>query len=177
MQKIRAASLALAFSLAWVLPGAEPAPPKIDKAKWEQFLRYAEGYAPAVKFDISDPTPSSIPGYFQVIVHLSNGDNRLDRDYYVAADGQSIVNGTLWDLRQAPFADNLKKLPTDGYSFGPADAPISIIVFSDFQCPFCSELAKTMRGEIPKKYGTKVRVIFKDFPLIAKQKSNRLRAV
>jgi protein-disulfide isomerase len=165
MRKIRSASLALAFSLAWALPGAEPAPPKIDKAKWETFLRYAEGYAPAVKFDIGDPTPSPIPGYFQLVVHLSNGESKLDRNYYLAADGNSIVNGTLWDLRQAPFAENLKKLPADGYSFGPADAPVSIVLFSDFQCPYCSELAKTIRTELPKKYGDKVRVIFKDFPL------------
>jgi protein-disulfide isomerase len=165
MQKIRSAGLALAFSLAWALPGAEPAPPKIDKARWESFLRYAEGYAPAVKFDIGDPIPSSIPGYFQVVVHLSNGESKLDRNYYIAADGQSIINGTLWDLRQPPFAENLKKLPTDGYSFGPPDAPISIVLFSDFQCPYCSELAKTLRTELPKKYGEKVHVIFKDFPL------------
>jgi protein-disulfide isomerase len=165
MRKIRAASLALAFSLAWSLPGAEPAPPKIDKAKWETFLRYAEGYTPAVKFEISDPTPSSIPGYFQVVVHLSNGESKLDRNYYLSADGQSIVSGTLWDLRQAPFAETLKSLPNEGYSFGPPEAPVSIVVFSDFQCPYCSELAKTMRKELPKKYGDKVRVIFKDFPL------------
>jgi protein-disulfide isomerase len=168
MRNIRSASLALAFFLAGVSPGAEPAPPKIDKAKWETFLRYAEGYAPAVKFDISDPSPSSVPGYFQVVVHLSNGESRLDRNYYVAADGNSIVNGTLWDLRQAPFADNLKKLPTAGYSFGPPDAPINIVLFSDFQCPYCSELAKTMRTELPKKYGDKVHVIFEDFPLTSR---------
>jgi protein-disulfide isomerase len=168
MRKIRSASLALAFSLAWVLPAAEPAPPKIDKAKWESFLRYAEGYATAVKFEISDPIASPVPGYFQVVVHLSNGESKLDRNYYIGADGQSIVNGTLWDLREPPFAENLKKLPADGYSFGPPDAPINIVVFSDFECPYCSELAKTMRTEIPKKYADKVRVIFKDFPLITR---------
>lgn len=165
MPKIRSAGLALAFLLASVSPGAEPTPPKIDKAQWETFLRYAEGYAPAVKFDIADPTRSSVPGYFLVVVHLSNGDSRLDRNYYVAADGKSIVNGTLWDLRQPPFADNLKKLPSEGDSFGPPDAPITIVLFSDFQCPYCSELAKTMRTDLPKKYGDKVHVIFKDFPL------------
>jgi len=165
MRRVRVASLALAFSLVWVLPGAEPAPPKIDKAKWESFLRYAEGYTAGVKFNIDDPKPTSIPGYFEVVVHLSIGESKLDRSYYVGVDGQSILNGTLWNLREAPFAENLKKLPTSGYSFGPDDAPISIVVFSDFQCPYCSELAKTMRTELPKKYPAKVHVIFKDFPL------------
>jgi protein-disulfide isomerase len=154
--------------MAWVLPGAEPVPPKIDKAKWETYLRYAEGYTEGVKFNIEDPKPSSIPGYFEVVVHLSNGDSKLDRNYYMGADGQSILNGTIWDLRQAPFADNLKKLPTSGYSFGPPAAPINIVVFSDFQCPYCSELAKTMRNEMAKKYSDKVHVVFKDYPLITR---------
>jgi protein-disulfide isomerase len=165
MQRIRAAGIALAFALAWGALGAGPVPPKLDKGKWENFLRYAEGYVAAVKFDIEDPKPTSFPGFFQVIVHLSSGESKLDRSYYVTADGQSILNGAVWDLRQGPFAENLKHLPNDGYSFGPADAPVNIVVFSDFECPFCSELAKTMRKELPKKYPDTVRVVFKDFPL------------
>ena len=165
MQRIHAAGLMLALALASCAPGAEAAPPKLDKAKWEAYLRYAEGYVPAVKFDVEDAKPSPFPGFFQVAVHLSSGESKLDRNYYVTADGKSIVNGTLWDLSQPPFAENLKHLPNDGYSFGPADAPVKIVVFSDFQCPFCSELAKTMRNELPKKYPDKVRVVFKDYPL------------
>ena len=167
MPIIRAAGFALAFAVAWGLPGAEPATPKIDKAKWESFLRYAEGYVASVKFEVDDPKPTAIPGYFQVAVHLTSGENRLDRNYYITADGQSIINGVVWDLHQPPFAENLKRLPSDGYSFGPASAPVSVVVFSDFECPYCSQFAKTMRAELPKKYGGKVHVIFKDFPLSA----------
>ncbi|NDF14847.1 DsbA family protein [bacterium] len=36
--------------------------------------------------------------------------------------------------------------------------------FSDFQCPFCSRAAKTV-SEIKKKYGNKVKLVFKHFPL------------
>jgi protein-disulfide isomerase len=165
MLKFRLARLALLLAIVVVLPAAEPSLPKIDRAKWESFLRYAEGYVPAVKFVIDDPKPSSFPGFYEVTVHLSSGENKLDRHYYVTADGQSIATGTLWNLNQGPFAENLKLLPTEGDSFGPANAPVNIVVFSDFECPFCSQLAKTMREDLPKKYGDKVHVLFKDFPL------------
>jgi protein-disulfide isomerase len=168
MLKIRLAGLALLFTIAAGLPGAEPSTaPKIDRPKWENFLRYAEGYLPAVKFEFEDPKPTFIPGFYQVTVHLSNGEGKLDRQYYVTADGQSIVSGTLWNVNQGPFAENLKLLPKTGFSFGPPDATVNIVVFSDFQCPYCSQLAKTIRDDLPKKYGDRVRVIFADFPLAA----------
>jgi protein-disulfide isomerase len=169
MQKIRLTGLSLFLSIAASLLAGAPSdptpPPKLDRAKWESFLRYAEGYVAAVKFDFDDPKPSSIPGFFQVTVHLSNGESKLDRQYYVTADGQNIVSGSLWNVNQGPFAENLRKLPKDGFSFGPPDAPVNIVLFSDFQCPYCSELAKTIRRELPQKYGDKVHVVFKDFPL------------
>jgi protein-disulfide isomerase len=49
-------------------------------------------------------------------------------------------------------------------SIGPNDATITIVVFSEFQCPFCSRGAKAM-DDIRKEYGNKVRVVFKHLPL------------
>lgn len=47
---------------------------------------------------------------------------------------------------------------------GKADAKVTIVEFSDFQCPFCQKGAKVM-DEIKKKYGNKVKIAFKNFPL------------
>jgi protein-disulfide isomerase len=49
-------------------------------------------------------------------------------------------------------------------SAGSDSAKVTIIEFSDFQCPFCSRAAKTV-SEIKKKYGNKVKLVFKHFPL------------
>lgn len=47
---------------------------------------------------------------------------------------------------------------------GPSNAPITIVEFSDFQCPFCGEGSRRME-EVLKKYGRKVRLVYKNFPL------------
>ncbi len=47
---------------------------------------------------------------------------------------------------------------------GPKDAPITVIEFSDFTCPYCAQAAKTLK-QIMKSYGNKVRLIFKHTPL------------
>ncbi len=49
-------------------------------------------------------------------------------------------------------------------SFGKTNAAVTVIEFSDFQCPFCSRAADTIT-ELKKKYGSKVRFAFKHFPL------------
>lgn len=52
----------------------------------------------------------------------------------------------------------------DSPVFGKKDAAVTIIEFSDFQCPFCSRAAETVT-QLKKKYGNKIRVAFKHFPL------------
>lgn len=47
---------------------------------------------------------------------------------------------------------------------GGKDAKVTIVEFSDFQCPFCAKGADLLK-EIKKKYGNKVKVAFKNFPL------------
>ena len=49
-------------------------------------------------------------------------------------------------------------------SRGPADAPITIVEFSEYQCPFCGRVTPTLK-QLEKKYAGKVRLVFKDFPL------------
>jgi protein-disulfide isomerase len=144
------------------------APPAIDKTKLQAYLRYAEGFMDNVHFVIDDPVPSPIPNFYRLLVHLSTDNGaKLDRVYYLTADGKEILNGTVWDLSKSPFADKLSRIPDTGYAFGPPDAKVKLVVFSDFECPYCREFARTVRQNIPKKYPNDVRVIFEDFPLEA----------
>ena len=165
MRRICAFTALAALSTCAALAAADGPPPKVDKPKLEAYIRYAEGFTSDVQFSIDDPIPSAYKGYFRVVAHLTKGGNRLDRVYYVTPDGQHFLNGTIWDLNDSPFLDTLEHLPTDGPAFGPANAKVTIVVFSDFECPYCRQLAKTLRDNIPQKFPNDVRVIFKDYPI------------
>ena len=49
-------------------------------------------------------------------------------------------------------------------SKGPKDAPLEVIVFSDFQCPFCSRVEPSLT-QLEKEYAGKVRMVWKNYPL------------
>ena len=51
-----------------------------------------------------------------------------------------------------------------GASIGPADAPITIVEFADYECGYCSRAADTVK-EVMKRFPGKVRLVYRDFPL------------
>jgi protein-disulfide isomerase len=50
-------------------------------------------------------------------------------------------------------------------SWGPKDSKVTIVEFSDFECPFCSRLYSRAYKQIREKYGSRVRFVFRHFPL------------
>lgn len=53
----------------------------------------------------------------------------------------------------------------DDPAFGSSSAPITIIEFSDYECPFCRRWHQEVWPQIQAKYGDKVRLVYRDFPL------------
>jgi protein-disulfide isomerase len=62
-----------------------------------------------------------------------------------------------------PPRQEVDVLPEDP-SRGPEDAPIVLVEFSDFQCPFCQQATETI-AQIVEGYGDQIRLIYKDYPL------------
>jgi len=162
--KTLAALLVLIVSpLAWAAPGKS----FLDKATLEAYVRHVDLFRGEVTVKIDDPKPSKyLPGFSEVLVHLLYNGAGKDELFYVSADGQTIVRGDVYDLNKQPFQANLDKLTlADQPSFGPADAPVTIVEFGDFQCPDCKMEAPVLRHDMTAAFGGKVRVYFKNFPL------------
>jgi len=55
--------------------------------------------------------------------------------------------------------------PGDNPAKGPADAKVTVVEFSDFQCPYCARFVLETFPQILSTYGDKVRFVFMNFPL------------
>jgi protein-disulfide isomerase len=89
---------------------------------------------------------------------------------YLEQQGQQKARTDYFKTLEAKYKVDMKLEPirvdvaATGPAKGPASAPVTIVEFSDFQCPFCSRLTPTI-AEVEKKYGDKVRVVFRQYPL------------
>jgi protein-disulfide isomerase len=161
--RISAIILLCALQLAWAAPDKGA----LDKSILEKYLRHVELFRDDVTYKIDDPQPSKyFPSFSEVLVHLIFNAVEKDELFYVSADGQTIVRGDVFNLGKSPFQANVDKLSlTDQPSFGPADAPVTIVEFGDFECPDCKAEAPILRHDLAERFGAKVRVYFKNFPL------------
>ncbi len=69
------------------------------------------------------------------------------------------------------------KIPTDGFpSLGPADAPITIVEFSDYQCPYCTLWHEKTYKALMDAYPGKIRFVYRNFPLTSLHQNALLSA-
>lgn len=63
------------------------------------------------------------------------------------------------------FKNPKKPVIDDSHAiFGNKDAPVTIVVYSDFECPYCGRGYQTIK-QVQKEYGDKVRIVYKELPL------------
>ncbi len=148
-------------------PATPAAKSPVDKAALETYLRHLELWIPAVDVKLDDPTPSvTLPGFFDITAHLTYNGGKTDAHYYLSADGKRVIRGEVFDFGPQPFRAAVEKLKVDGQpTLGPANAPVTMIMFSDFECPVCKEEATILRQNLEKTFPKEVRLYFVDYPL------------
>ena len=130
----------------------------------EAYLRNLYAFGPDTIVKISPPKDIGIEGLLEVDVEVKVGENAQTGQVYVTKDGKYMFRGELSDLSKDPMVETLAKLDTkDSPSMGPANAPVTLVEFSDFECPVCRALHDALRGMLPNY--PQLRVVFKDFPL------------
>jgi len=140
------------------------APPTPLQKSIEAYLRNLYAFGPNVQLTVSVPKESEVPGLLETTVDLKDGENSQSAKFYLSKDGKYLVRGEISDLSKDPLAETraliqMKEAP----SLGDPKAPVTLVEFSDFECPVCRSLHDVLRGMLPNY--PQVRVIFKDFPL------------
>src|SRR5690349_12606565 len=146
--------------------GAETQKSALDKAILENYVRHLMVWGPQITVAADKPKASSIPGFLEVDVHASAGQAKQDLVFYVSKDGQKIIQGNVYDVKNNPFKEDLDKLKTELQpGFGKQGAPVVLVEFSDFQCAYCKQEAQVLRQNLASAYPNQVRLYFVDRPL------------
>jgi protein-disulfide isomerase len=132
-----------------------------------------------VKARITRPSEEEIKEVYDATADKFGGD--FPEFEEVEATIREAVQGQLEDNAQAEYFDELianakveillppvlpdaRDIPTEGPSKGNPNAPVTIVEFADFECPFCVNAQATV-DRILKTYGDDIRYIFRDFPM------------
>lgn len=74
--------------------------------------------------------------------------------------GKAVAGPSRAAAPRGPVKVDIGKAPT----YGPKNAPVKVVVYSDFECPFCGRVNPSL-DQIKKEYGDKVQMAFKHYPL------------
>jgi protein-disulfide isomerase len=129
------------------------------------FLMQMFGYDPTVTWKINDIRPSEVPGLADVLVVVTNAQGSNPSRLLVSADGKHAITGEILPFGARPFDDARAKLENgvNGPAKGPAKAAVTIVEFSDMQCPHCQKAAPAIEQLLAQE--PEARFVFQNFPL------------
>lgn len=129
------------------------------------FMHQMFGYQPDVKWQIVSVKPSEAEGLAQVDLLMTTPQGQQGNKLYVSADGKHAVVGDIIPFGARPFDATNAELQKgiNGPARGPATAPVTIVEFSDLQCPHCKEAEPIMDKLMGEEKN--VKLVYQNFPL------------
>lgn len=144
----------------------KPASAEMNQRIERQVRAYTEA-PPNAQVTIGVRTPSNFAGYDNLPVTIEANGIRKPVNFLIAKDGSKLLYVTEIDLREDPYAANMRKIDTRGRPFrGAENGPVTLVVYDDFECPFCSRMYVTLMNEVMSKYRDRVKIVMKDFPIL-----------
>jgi protein-disulfide isomerase len=123
---------------------------------------------PDVTITIGNPGTSEFPNYETLPVTMSLKDKTQTLDFLISADGKTLIRMMKLDLTKDVYAETMSKIKlADRPVRGNPDAKVTIVNFDDFECPFCARMHSTLMSDILPQYQDKIKIIYKDYPLIS----------
>jgi protein-disulfide isomerase len=130
----------------------------------EIMIRNRAELNPEYVVTIGERKKSEVPGFDEIDVVITAGDKASKPiAFLLSEDGKTLAQFNKFDISQDP---KTKVVAVDRPGRGgPADAPVSIVVFDDLECPFCARMHAQLFPGIQERYKDRVHVTYLDFPL------------
>ena len=141
-----------------------------DRAAFEQrivsYFRKTAIIPPGSNLQVSNWDSTGVSGWSKATLKIDSGFRSQEINFVVSNDGRYLVRGEMVDLTLDPLRSVREKIDLKDQPFrGPADAPVTIVEYSDFQCPFCAKASQTLEHEVLDAYPGKLKLVHKNFPL------------
>lgn len=154
---------ALAFTLGCSAQSDKTADSAAVNRRIAQKVRSTFQLPPSLDVSVGKRGPSEIPGYDIVPVTLSNANHTSTHQFLISKDDKTLIEWEKLDISK----DLMDTINTEGRpERGNKDAKVTIVNYDDFECPFCSRMHQTLFPDLMKSYGSEVKVIYKDYPLV-----------
>jgi protein-disulfide isomerase len=129
------------------------------------FLFQMFGYDATITWKVTEIRPSEVPGLAEVSIVLTNPKGSNPNRLLVSADGKHVITGEIMPFGAKPFDDARAKLEkgVNGPAKGPAKAAVTIVEFSDMQCPHCAKAAPAIEQLLAQE--PDARFVFQNLPL------------
>lgn len=129
------------------------------------FLFQTFGYDPTITWKIADIRPSELPGLAEVSIVITTAQGANSNRLLVSSDGKHAISGDLLPFGAHPYQEAREKLEKgiNGPAKGPATASVTVVEFSDMQCPHCQKAAPTIDSLLAQE--PDVHFVFQNFPL------------
>lgn len=129
------------------------------------FLKHMFGYDAAITWKVESIKPAKDPSVAEVNVIMSGKQGAERLTFYVTPDNQYAISGNMVPFGANPFAKARAELEhgARGPSRGPVNAAVTLVEFSDLQCPHCKEAQPTVEKLLAQE--PNVRFIYENFPL------------
>ncbi|MGI5488438.1 DsbA family protein [Microtetraspora malaysiensis] len=77
-----------------------------------------------------------------------------------------------------PLTSAARRAPDDPLAIGRTDAPVTMVVYSDYRCPFCAKFGRDTEPKLVERYVSKgtLRIEWRDFPIFGEQSINAAKA-
>jgi protein-disulfide isomerase len=126
-------------------------------------IRSRYNVPPQISIALSTPRQGKMPGYDDVTVTFTGGTHTTSHEFLISKDRKTLAHLETMDISQ----DLMSKIDVKGRPVkGNPDAKVTLVYYDDFECPFCSRMHTTLFSNVFKDYADRVRVIFKDYPLV-----------
>ncbi len=127
---------------------------------------FGKSVTPGVALRVTDLAPAEVAGWNKGTLEVAAGGNTQNMNFLVSQDGRYFISGDVIDLTVDPLKAVMQKIDLEGEpSRGPDDAKVTIVEYSDFQCPFCSRGYQILEEQVMPEYKNKVKFYFKNLPL------------